>query len=708
MTFFTRICLLVIGTLIRGYSSAQCTSGYSTSPSSGNYPATAGTASFQVNIPSGCGYFAIPGNCFTWIGDVQSGPTGTVTFFRSANTSCNSRSCSIVITNGLDQVTSFNVTQQGLGSISAPGPISGTSTFCGSESEQYSIASVNGATSYTWSFTGEGVPSGSGTSIEFTPLSSGVLSVVANNNCGSSAASNLSIDIIETPIAPVAILGDISTCVNDSGTFSIEPVADASSYVWSFNGDSITTTSDTSMSFMPAMEGTLSVMAMNQCGISPATEQQIQFITVPDQPVSISGEDSVCMNSTNTYSVVPVAGAISYSWNLAEGWTGGSDSTSIIVDVADQGGELHVAAVNQCGMGEPVTFQIDMQASTLSPGPISGPSVLCNNFTTTYSIEAVPGALDYMWEFPDQWTGIINGPTIGINAGSGSGSIGVSVFDGCVNSEPITLDVTVGTIPAMPSPIIGGSLAVCPGATQAYSVTANAQVDSYVWTLPNASWSGTSTSASIQTTVGSTGGPLQVAAVNACGTGPARTANITVLGTPAPLASISGDGTPCINEPTNYIATYVAGMQYVWNFTGAAQSEIITSSNQVSITWTDVGVGTIAVAAMNSCDLAGPQIDNNINVQSCAFIDEHGDLGDWQAYPNPAVSEFNLHYSGGGNIGLTRIEIFDLTGRCVLTDVYSPTSRNVLLIPIEQLSAGKYFIRLIHQDKRTLFPLMKI
>jgi sugar lactone lactonase YvrE len=103
------------------------------------------------------------------------------------------------------------VTPSGCGSItitvlqipSQPGTISGNATVCSGSSQTYSIGSVSGATSYSWT-----LPSGwSGTSttnsISATAgTSGGTISVTADNSCGSSTAQTLavSISMVDTSI----------------------------------------------------------------------------------------------------------------------------------------------------------------------------------------------------------------------------------------------------------------------------------------------------------------------------------------------------------------------------------------------------------------------------------------------------------------------------------------------------------------------------
>jgi hypothetical protein len=70
---------------------------------------------------------------------------------------------------------------------------------------------------------------------------------------------------------------------------------------------------------------------------------------IPLKPQAITGNISVCQGSANTYSVVSVGGATSYSWSLPSGWSGSSTSNSINVVAGSFGGTVTVAANSTCG-----------------------------------------------------------------------------------------------------------------------------------------------------------------------------------------------------------------------------------------------------------------------------------------------------------------------------------------------------------------------
>ena len=73
------------------------------------------------------------------------------------------------------------------------------------------------------------------------------------------------------------------------------------------------------------------------------------YAQVPATPGAISGLTTVCSNTTQTYSVAPVAGALFYNWSLPSGWTGSSSSNSITLQVGPGTGTISVNAGNVSG-----------------------------------------------------------------------------------------------------------------------------------------------------------------------------------------------------------------------------------------------------------------------------------------------------------------------------------------------------------------------
>jgi hypothetical protein len=226
------------------------------------------------------------------------------------------------------------------------------------------------------------------------------------------------------------------------------------------------------------------------------------------------------------------------------------------------------------------------------PGTITGNSSVPSGSSQTYSVAAVSGATSYSWTLPSGWTGSSNTSSITTTTGSAGGTISVTANNSCGASASRTLAVTVTTcsVPAQPG-TISGNTTVTSGSSQSYSITAVSGATSYTWTLPSG-WSGSSTSTSINTTAGSTGGTISVKANNACGSGTARTLTVTVGSTASNLAlnkavtvssveaaGLEGNKAVDGNAATRWASVYT-DPQWIYVDLGATYD-----INRVKITW---------------------------------------------------------------------------------------------------------------------------
>jgi len=83
---------------------------------------------------------------------------------------------------------------------------------------------------------------------------------------------------------------------------------------------------------------------------------------VPDAPGSISGNASVCIGSSHTYSVLDIPFATSYTWTLPSGATGNSTTNSITVNYGTSAisDNITVKGNNSCGEGGISTLAISV------------------------------------------------------------------------------------------------------------------------------------------------------------------------------------------------------------------------------------------------------------------------------------------------------------------------------------------------------------
>lgn len=521
---------------------------------------------------------------------------------------------SVTANNTCGSGTARNLNVSVINLLTQPGTISGGTNVCQGSNLVYSIAPVSGAASYTWT-----LPSGwSGNSTtESIPVtvgtSGGTISVIANNSCGSSSPRNLSVIVSTVPNQPGSIAGNSSACQGSGQVFSISSVPGATSYVWTLpSGWSGTSNSESITATVGSVGGTISVAANNSCGLSTARNLSVTVLTVPAQPVSISGGTGVCEGSIQVYSISSVSGATSYTWTLPPGWSGTSNSESITATAGASGGTISVTANNSCGSSAVRNLTVTITPIPDQPGAISGLTTICQGSNQVYSISTVTGATSYTWTLPSGWSGTSNSESISVTAGATGGIISVTANNSCGSGISRNLNISVTPLMVQPDPITGETI-VCQGSDEIYSIPSVPGATSYTWNLPSG-WSGYSDSESITATAGASGGTISVMANNSCGSGAPRNLSVTVTTTPEQPGPISGATTVCQGSSQIYSISPVAGASsYTWTLpSGWSGSSTSESINTIA----GLAGGNISVTANNSC---GSRIPRNLSISVSAI-----------------------------------------------------------------------------------------
>ena len=438
-----------------------------------------------------------------------------------------------------------------------PGAISGGGSACaGQGGVTYTINPVNGATEYIWTVpTGWVINSGQGTaSITVTAgTAPGNISVVAKNECGSSAPATMPLTVNTIPEAPASIAGSASACEGTTQTYTIDGVAGATAYNWTVpTGWTIESGQGTGTIKVKigSNTGDVTVTASNACGTSTAISKAVAVTTPPAKPGAITGPSAACGNTgDHTYTISPVTGATKYTWTVPQGWVieSGQGSTTIKVKAGTNSGDVTVKAENDCGASEAAVFTTTVSNAPQTPLSIKGSGPSCHGSTVTYSVEGAAGT-NYTWTVPATWT-LKNGQgssTIEVEVGNGSGEVTVTASNACGEGATAKLDVAPAPAPAAPGAIEGPNVTCSNSENLVYSVTVLSGGDKYNWTVPEG-WTIISGQGTLSITVnaGTTGGEVSVVASNDCGTTAASTLNVTVNTLPDAPVAIKDMSTLC-------------------------------------------------------------------------------------------------------------------------------------------------------------------
>ncbi|MBU2019147.1 MAG: gliding motility-associated C-terminal domain-containing protein [Bacteroidetes bacterium] len=523
-----------------------------------------------------------------------------------------------------------------------PAAINGPQTVCtSSTSENYSIATISNASSYTWNVTAPGAIIGTNNTENISVNwngSGGTISVTATNACGTSAPKQLTVTSSSQTTTPDAIVGPSTVCVNQTGvTYSVQTPQTGATYAWTVpSGASITsggTSSSITVTF-GATGGNITVTADAGCGVSPSQSTTVTTTTAPATPGAITSPATVCANESNVNISVPaVAGATSYNWTLPTGAsiTSGTGSNVIVVTFGTTGGTISVTAENSCGISSASTKSIVVEtiptqpvfttgnqnvcntstsasrtititSQSLQPDAIVGPSTVCANETgVSYSIQTPQSGATYVWTLPSGATisGPPNGSSILVDFSTTGGNITVTADAGCGVSPSQSKTITVTPLPAAPGAITC-STSVCQGQTMTAQVT-NISGMTYDWTAP-ADWTitGGQGTNSITLTVGATSGNISVTAQTTCGTSTASTQSVVVIPNNETL-TITGDDRVCPGaDGLTYTASGITGSNYVWTVPAGA---VVASGAGTASVVVDFGAngGNVSVSTNNVC-----------------------------------------------------------------------------------------------------------
>ncbi|KAB1157016.1 T9SS sorting signal type C domain-containing protein [Flavobacterium luteum] len=176
--------------------------------------------------------------------------------------------------------------------------------------------------------------------------------------------------INSTPTVPLAITG--TAVQSDSATnqaYSVAAVAGATSYNWTLPFGWAQTGGGTTNSILVTVgtagqNGNISVTAQSNCGISSARTLAVTVVNAaPTMPLAISGTVSQSPTTTlQVYSVLPVAGAATYTWTVPVGWTitagVGTNSITVTTGAVGQSGNITVTAGNGFGTSAAQTLAV--------------------------------------------------------------------------------------------------------------------------------------------------------------------------------------------------------------------------------------------------------------------------------------------------------------------------------------------------------------
>lgn len=558
--------------------------------------------------------------------------------------------------------------------------------------------------------------------ISITPTTAGghtyTITSISNPGCsGAGSGSALimvsaqapSTSVVVPPINNLPAAACNGTAVNN---INVPSVANATQYIWdgpagtSFNGGMNPYTSNTSNANItfgnPNGSGYyIGVQAANACG---ATSRKVQWVRgTVGAPAFLTGNTTVCANTSSNYTCSPITGATSYLWTITGDATVSGTGTTAIVNFgpAWTSGTLCVAAQTSCFTSGTRCVSLTTSASPITQ--INGTFVACPGQTLGYNVAPVSGAASYAWTLPPGCTGSSATNSINVTFGAtfNGGDIKVQVTSICGVTSPLKTKTINSGVPPAPASISGPLTGLC-GQTVVYTCPPQSGV-TFAWAVPPTATinSGQGTNA-VSITFGLfTTGTVCITAGTACGTSPARC--ITVKGAPnAPGAITAMPSAWCANtagiEFNVDIGTLTGSYSLNWLYPGASIAQYVLgggNSSSLILNWL-TGSGPVHVTASNAC---GSQTRTSTQGNSCregeGVLSQTSNI---QVYPNPARTILNVEVNSE-SLRNAVVELVDVTGKLILQQEIN-SENNTTQLDVSKIAKGVYLLK-VNSDATT-------
>lgn len=557
------------------------------------------------------------------------------------------------------------------------GELVGPTEVCSQSSHVYWLPQGNNDLfSYDWNFPADWtILYGQGTIFIALQIgnASGKVSVTANNECGQSPVAEKTVTTKPFPSIPGQIAGPESACAYDTLFYSVSEGHASYTYNWQLpTGWELVSGQGTNEICVigSTNDGSISVTAINNCGVSNAKTLFVDMMVFPTQPSYIAGNPNPCLNSNQLYYVTNIVGT-NYNWSVPEGWTinSGQGSNMITVSVGNNSGDISVTPGNSCGDGLARTLAVNVLNAPAEATAILGDAVVCQGENAmNYSVLMITNASSYQWTLPYGASGSSTSNNISVNFGSDavSGEISVRGVNACGEGEASSLFVQVNPLPEAAGAINGNNV-VCEGEGNVVYTTGTVQnADSYLWLLPSgANGSSTSNSITVNFGLGAISGEISVRGINACGEGEAASLFVHVQSLPGQPTIPFGPDIVDLkngNETIYKIESVPFSWLNSWLIEPSSMGAATSMNDSASILWSgQLGAATLKVRGYTSTCGFGPWSDvKNIWVDNTTGIQESR-KGSIKVFPNPGQGDFTVLSESA----IESLELKDCSGKTV-------------------------------------------
>ncbi len=264
----------------------------------------------------------------------------------------------------------------------------------------YSVVPTAGST-YNWTITGGTLSATTGTNVQaIWTAAAGPYKICATvtNSCGTSTPGCLVVNPQVPPTKP-KITGVTPLCPKDTAIYSTTKILNNSTIAYNWTvpaGVNIiagTGTNSITAYWNGNSTGVVTLSLSDKCGTSAIDTFKVLVSNIAPKPTAITGNNSICIGGSATYSTVANPLATNYIWNVSGGGgkiVGPKIGTSVNVKWDSVGvGNLCVKAYNKCDTSQQTCYSVTVYEMPIAKAG-SNKSV-CSNTTTLAATAANVG-----------------------------------------------------------------------------------------------------------------------------------------------------------------------------------------------------------------------------------------------------------------------------------------------------------------------------
>jgi hypothetical protein len=330
------------------------------------------------------------------------------------------------------------------GTVPAPDCLNGPLEICPGQTYSYSVCPISWPTAVTYDWqifpaipgTASIVFNGTSATVNYTAGFTSAQICVNGISIFGLPGPSYCITIVSNAPNPGVITGNVLPCQGSTEAYSIQPVPNATSYIWSstITGAQVSSNgAGASVSFPTGtFNGDICVSAITPCGTTPQSCLMVSSDD-PGDPGPITGPVTGLCNAANVNYSLSTSNALAYTWTLPAGVVinGASNLNTINLNFSSgfTNGNIIVEAFYNCGSDTSV-ISVEGLPQALSVTP----DFICPLSIEQYTASSL-GATTYTWTITgDDNSTCIDMPVCSqyfVEWGSAGGSLSVVASNAC-------------------------------------------------------------------------------------------------------------------------------------------------------------------------------------------------------------------------------------------------------------------------------------